>query len=78
MIHHYTSIIPVQSENGNGQIEYMKKPERAYGANFIGLCVFSLILGFAILALGERAKTIKSVLEEMTDIIMYLMDCMLP
>ncbi|CAG2166526.1 unnamed protein product [Oppiella nova] len=54
---HYTALVPIDSHNLTHG--YRKLSERAFKPNMLGLCVFSLILGFAVKELDSKADTIR-------------------
>ncbi|CAG2171128.1 unnamed protein product [Oppiella nova] len=59
---HYTALVAVDPDNLS--LGYKKVPERAFKTNMLGLCVFSLILGFAVKQLDTKADTIHRLLVE--------------
>ncbi|CAG2167810.1 unnamed protein product [Oppiella nova] len=63
---HYTALVPIDSHNLT--LGYKKLAERAFKPNMLGLCVFSLILGFAVKQLDSKADTIRRILVETNDI----------
>ncbi|CAG2103089.1 unnamed protein product [Medioppia subpectinata] len=68
---HYTALVALDPHNLT--LGYKKVSERAFKPNMLGLCVFSLILGFAVLHLDSKADTIRQLLHETNAIIMNLM-----
>ena len=68
---HYTALVPNSQQNLS--LGYKKVAERAFKTNMLGLCAFSLVLGFAILHLGDRAESIKKLLDETNSLIMTLL-----
>ncbi|CAG2175556.1 unnamed protein product, partial [Oppiella nova] len=63
---HYTALVPIDSHNLT--LGYKKLAKKAFKPNMLGLCVFSLILGFAVKQLDPKADTIRRVLVETNDI----------
>ncbi|XP_054167654.1 excitatory amino acid transporter 5-like isoform X2 [Oppia nitens] len=68
---HYTALVPIQPNNLTKG--YRKQAERAFKPNMLGLCIFSLILGFACLHLDSRAQLVRQLLEEGNTIVMAIM-----
>lgn len=68
---HYTALVP--NDPKNLSLGYKKVPEKTFKPNMLGLCAFSLILGFAVLHLGERAEAIKQLLDETNALVMTLL-----
>jgi hypothetical protein len=68
---HYTALVPINPNNLT--LGYKKVSEKAFKSNMLGLCVFSLILGFAILHLESKAENIKKLLEETNAVVMKIM-----
>ena len=68
---HYTALVPI--DTGNMSLGFKKVPEKTFKPNMLGLCGFSLILGFAVLHLGEKADLIKKILEETNALVMTLL-----
>jgi len=60
----------VPNDPKNLTLGYRKVIEQSYRINFLGLCVFSLILGFAVLSLESKAKLVREAIKEINDIIM--------
>ncbi len=67
---HYTALVPINSNNIS--LGYKKISEKSFQTNYLGLCIFSLILGFAILKLDSKAQNIKNLLEETNAIVMEI------
>ncbi|CAG2103087.1 unnamed protein product [Medioppia subpectinata] len=57
---HYTALVALDPHNLT--LGYKKVSERAFKPNMLGLCVFSLILGFAVLQLDSKADTIRQIM----------------
>jgi Na+/H+-dicarboxylate symporter len=68
---HYTALVPINPKNLT--LGYKKVNEKAFKTNMLGLCVFSLILGFAISRLESKAENIKKLLEETNAVVMKIM-----
>jgi Na+/H+-dicarboxylate symporter len=68
---HYTALVPINANNLT--LGYKKVNEKAFKTNMLGLCVFSLVLGFAILHLESKAENVKKLLEETNAIIMKIL-----
>ena len=47
----YTTLKPIDSTNLS--MGYQKVTDKSFKTNILGLCVFSLILGFALIELGQ-------------------------
>ena len=67
----YTALVPNNPQNLS--MGYKKERERTFKTNILGLCVFSLILGFVLFDLGDQVKTVKTILEETNIIIMRIL-----
>jgi Na+/H+-dicarboxylate symporter len=63
--------VPINPKNLT--LGYKKVNEKAFKTNMLGLCVFSLILGFAISRLESKAENIKKLLEETNAVVMKIM-----
>ncbi|CAG2115178.1 unnamed protein product [Medioppia subpectinata] len=68
---HYTALVALDPHNLT--LGYKKVSERAFKPNMLGLCVFSLILGFAVKQLDSKANTVCQILHETKDIVMHVM-----
>ncbi|CAG2118410.1 unnamed protein product, partial [Medioppia subpectinata] len=68
---HYTALVALDPHNLT--LGYKKVSERAFKPNMLGLCVFSLILGFAVLHLDSKADTIRQLLHETNAICMRIL-----
>ena len=68
---HYTALVPIDAQNMS--LGYKKVAEKTFRPNMLGLCAFSLVLGFTILHLGERVHTIKTLLVEIEAIMMQIL-----
>ena len=53
----YTVLKPIDSTNLS--MGYQKVSEKSFKTNMLGLCVFSLILGFALIELDEQVIELK-------------------
>ena len=60
----------VQNQSVKGNLERDKEFNKI---NILGLCIFSLILGFFLLDLKEKVDTFKTLMEEIDLIIMRVM-----
>ena len=67
----FTVLVPKNPQNIS--MGYNKEKDRTFKTNVMGLCVFSLILGFVILDLGDKVKITKKILEETNIIIMRIL-----
>ena len=67
----YTVLKPIDSTNLS--MGYQKVTEKSFKTNMLGLCVFSLILGFALIELGEQVNNFKLLLEQMNTTVMKIM-----
>ena len=72
---HYTALVPINAQNLSEG--YKKVAEKSFKPNMLGLCAFSLVLGFAVLHLEQRADTIKTLLDETNAIIMEILKTLL-
>jgi len=72
---HYTALEPINSNNMS--LGYKKVIKNSFQTNYLGLCIFSLILGFAILRLGSKVDNIKKLLEETNDIVMEIVKALI-
>ncbi|CAG2170541.1 unnamed protein product [Oppiella nova] len=72
---HYTALVAIDKHNLT--LGYKKQAERAFKPNLLGLCVFSLILGFAVLNLGPKADTIKCILVETNAVAMKILTALI-
>jgi Na+/H+-dicarboxylate symporter len=66
----YTALEPIDVKNLT--LGYKKVSKQSFRTNFLGLCAFSLILGFVVQSLESEAKIIKKTLKEINDIIMKI------
>ncbi|CAG2122381.1 unnamed protein product, partial [Medioppia subpectinata] len=67
---HYTALVPLDPRNLT--MGYKKVAERAFKPNMLGLCIFSLILGFAVKQLDSKADTIRLILQETNALVMHV------
>ncbi len=72
---HYTALVPIEANNISAG--YKKVSETLFQTNYLGICVFSLILGFAILRLDSKAENIKKLLEETNVIVMEIVKALM-
>ncbi|CAG2102659.1 unnamed protein product [Medioppia subpectinata] len=68
---HYTALVPLDPQNLT--LGYKKVAERAVKPNMLGLCVFALVLGFAVLQLDSKAENIRNILYETNAVILTIM-----
>lgn len=71
----YTALVPINSSDISSG--YRKVQEKSFRTNMLGLCVFSLIIGFALLSLQEKAANIKTLFQETNIIVMRIMRSLL-
>ena len=67
----YTALKPIDANNLS--LGYQKVTEKSFKINMLGLCVFSLILGFALIELDEQVIQFKLLLEQMNTTVMKIM-----
>ena len=67
----YTALKPIDANNLS--LGYQKVTEKSFKTNMLGLCVFSLILGFALIELDEQVIQFKLLLEQMNTTVMKIM-----
>ena len=72
---HYTALVPINAQNIS--LGYKKVAEKTFRPNLVGLCAFSLLLGFVISHLGQRAHTIKTLLAETEAIMMQILNSLI-
>ena len=57
----------------NLSLGYQKVTEKSFKTNMLGLCVFSLILEFALIELDEQVIEFKLLLEQISTTVMKIM-----
>ena len=67
----YTALKPIDANNLS--LGYQKVTEKSFKTNMLGLCVFSLILGFALIELDEQVIQFKLLLEQINTTVMKIM-----
>ena len=67
----YTALKPIDANNLS--LGYQKVTEKSFETNLLGLCVFSLILGFALIELDEQVIQFKLLLEQINTTVMKIM-----
>ena len=67
----YTALKPIDANNLS--LGYQKVTEKSFKTNMLGLCVFSLILGFALIELDEQVIPFKLLLEQINTTVMKIM-----
>ena len=67
----YTALKPIDARNLSRG--YQKVTEKSFKTNMLGLCVFSLILGFALIELDEQVIEFKLLLEQINTTVMKIM-----
>ena len=67
----YTALKPIDARNLS--LGYQKVTEKSFKTNMLGLCVFSLILGFALIELDEQVIQFKLLLEQINTTVMKIM-----
>ena len=67
----YTALKPIDANNLS--LGYQKVTEKSFKTNILGLCVFSLILGFALIELDEQVIQFKFLLEQINTTAMKIM-----
>ena len=67
----FTAFKPIHANNLS--LGYQKVTEKSFKINMLGLCVFSLILGFALIELDEQVTEFKLLLEQINTTVMKIM-----
>ncbi|XP_013774342.1 putative sodium-dependent excitatory amino acid transporter glt-3, partial [Limulus polyphemus] len=61
----------------NNTSEYVKEVIMREEVNYIGLLVFSILFGCVLSSLGDKASTLKKVIEEINEVIMQILNVLL-
>lgn len=67
----YTALVPKDPQNLT--MGHKKERDRFFKTNILGLCVFSIILGFVLFELGDKVETLKKIIEETNLVIMRIL-----